>query len=91
MFLESGAGRVTATSKIKRFNPAANDGTEHPVGIVLEPVDATLADREDGILLARHGIVASHAVVWPAGITADQKATAIAALETRGILVRQAA
>ena len=85
------AGRVTATAQIKRFNPAANDGTEHPVGIVLEPVDATLADREDGILLARHGIVASHAVVWSEGITPEQKAAALAALETRGILVRQAA
>jgi hypothetical protein len=85
------AGRVTATTKIKRFNPTANDGAEHPVGIVLEPVDATLADREDGILLARHGIVASHAVVWPEGITPEQKAAALAALEARGILVRQAA
>ena len=85
------AGRVTATAKIKRFNPAANDGTEHPVGIILEAIDATSGDRDDGILLARHGIVASHAVVWPAGITADQKAAAIATLEARGILIRQAA
>ena len=91
--LELGAvvGRVTATAKIKRFDPAATDGTEHAIGLILEPIDATLIDREDGILLARHGIVASHAVVWPAGITAGQKATAIAALETRGILIRQAA
>ena len=91
--LELGAvvGRVTATAKIKRFDPAATDGSEQPAGILLEAVDATLADRDDGILLARHGIVASHAVVWPAGITPEQKAAAIAALETRGILIRQAA
>jgi hypothetical protein len=91
--LELGAvvGRVTATTKIKRFDPTANDGTEHPVGIALEPVDATLIDRDDGIVLARHGIVASHAVVWPVGISADQKAVALAALETRGILIRPAA
>lgn len=85
------AGRVTATGKIKRFDPVATDGTQTPVGIVLEAVDATLADREDGLLLARHGIVASHAVVWPSGITPEQKAAAIVALEARGILIRQAA
>jgi hypothetical protein len=91
--LELGAvvGRVTATAQIKRFDPAATDGTEQPAGILLEPVDASLADRPDGLMLARHGIVASHAVVWPAGITAPQKAAAIAALEAHGILIRQSA
>jgi len=90
--LELGAvvGRVTATGKIKRFDPAATDGTEHPVGIVLEPVEASV-DRDDGLLLARHGIVAAQRVVWPAGITSEQTAAAIAALATRGILLRQAA
>ncbi len=91
--LELGAvvGRITATAKIKRFDPVATDGSEQPAGILLEAVDATLADRDDGILLARHGIVASQAVVWPAAITPEQKAAAVAALESRGILIRQAA
>jgi hypothetical protein len=89
--LGSVVGRVTATTKIKRFDPTATDGTEHPLGILLEPVDATLIDRDDGIVLARHGIVASHAVVWPVGISADQKNVALATLEARGILIRQAA
>jgi hypothetical protein len=91
--LELGAvvGRVTATAKIKRFDPSATDGTETPAGLLLEAVDTSLADHPDGLMLARHGIVASYAVVWPAGITPEQKAAAIAALETRGILIRQAA
>ena len=91
--LELGAvvGRVTASAKIKRFDPDATDGTEHPAGILLGEVDARLADVADGILLARHGIVASAAVVWPDGITGPQKAAAIAALESRGILIRQSA
>jgi hypothetical protein len=42
-------------------------------------------------MLARHGIVASHAVVWPVGITAPEKLAAIATLEGRGILIRQSA
>ena len=91
--LELGAvvGRVTATGKIKRLDPAATDGTEDVAGILLGAIDATLIERDDALLLARHGIVASNAVVWPAGITAEQKATAVAALEARGILIRQSA
>jgi hypothetical protein len=91
--LELGAvvGRVTASAKIKRFDPAATDGTETPAGILLGDVDASLADFPDAVILARHGIVASGAVVWPEGITDPQKAAAIAALETRGILIRQSA
>lgn len=91
--LELGAivGRVTATGKVKRFDPAASDGTETPAGILLGAIDASLIERDDGLLLARHGIVATHAVTWPAGITAEQKAAAVAALEARGILIRQSA
>ena len=91
--LELGAvvGRVTTTGKIKRLDPAATDGTETPAGILLQPVDAALIDIETALTLARHGIVASHAVVWPAGITASEKLAAIATLEGRGILIRQSA
>ena len=91
--LELGAvvGRVTATGKLQRFDPVATDGTEDVAGILLGAIDATLIQRDDALLLARHAIVASHAVVWPAGITAEQKAAAIAALEARGILIRQSA
>lgn len=91
--LELGAvvGRVTATGKLKRFDPVATDGTEDVAGLLLGAIDATLIQRDDALLLARHAIVASHAVIWPAGITAEQKAAAIAALEARGILIRQSA
>ena len=91
--LELGAvvGRVTATGKLKRLDPAATDGTEDVAGILLGACDASLIERDDALLLARHAIVASHAVVWPAAITPEQKAAATAALETRGILIRQSA
>ena len=91
--LELGAvvGRVTASAKIKRFDPDATDGTETPAGILLGGVDASLADYPDGVILARHGIVASVGVVWPDGLTVPQQAAAIAALESRGILIRQSA
>lgn len=89
--LGSVVGRVTATGKIERLDLAATDGTETPAGILLGAIDATLIERDDGLLLARHGIVASHAVTWPVGITAPEKIAAIAALEVRGILIRQSA
>lgn len=91
--LERGAvvGRVTASRLIKRLDPTANDGTEHAIGLILEPIDASLAERDDGLLLARHAIVAEHLARWPEGITTAQQTAAIDALELRGILLRQAA
>jgi len=82
-------GIVAATGKVKALDPAATDGSQTAAGILLEPVDATAGDRDDGILLARHAIVADSALVWPAGITNAEKATAIAELKAIGILVRK--
>ena len=84
-------GRETATSKLKALDPAAGDGSEVAVGVLALAVDATLIDREDAILIARHAIVARNALVWPASITAAQRAAAIAKLESLGILVRDSA
>ena len=81
-------GMVTATSKLKALDPVATDGTEAAVGVLANDIDAALADREDAILIARHSIVASGALVWPDGITPTQKAAAIAQLQERGVLVR---
>jgi hypothetical protein len=82
-------GRITASAKFKVFDPAATDGSELPAGILLGACDATLIDRDDAMLLARHGMVASNAVVWPAGITTEQKTTALAQMSSLGVLVRQ--
>jgi hypothetical protein len=66
------------------------DGTEVAVGVLATSVDATLIDREDGILIARHAVVADQALTWPAGITPLDKAAAIAQLKAAGVLVRHA-
>ncbi len=84
-------GLETSTSKLKALDPAAIDGTENAIGVLASSVDATLVDRSDALLITRHAIVANHALVWPAAITPAQKATAIAQLEARGVLVRTAA
>ena len=84
-------GRDSTTGKLKVLDPAATDGTENAVGVLTADVEATLIDRENALLITRHAIVASHAMVWPAAITPAQKSTAIAQLEARGVLVRTAA
>jgi hypothetical protein len=83
-------GRKSADGKLYALNPTANDGTESAIGILIEDVDATLIDKT-GVILARHAVVADKYVVWPAGITAPQKASAISQLDARGILIRTAA
>lgn len=84
-------GRETATSKLKALDPAAGDGSEVAVGVLALAVDATLIDREDAILIARHAIVARGALVWPTGISTAHKVAAIKQLAERGVLARESA
>ncbi len=84
-------GRKAADGKLHALAPAATDGTETAFGVLATDTDATLIDREDAILVARHAIVARNGLIWPAGITAPQKAIAEAQLTDIGILVRDGA
>ena len=82
-------GVVTASGKVKQFDPSAEDGTQVAAGVLLQGCDATLADRDNGLVVARHAIVSDHALQWPEAITAAEKASAIAQLKALGVLVRQ--
>ena len=84
-------GRDSTSGKLKALAPDATDGTEVAAGVLALAIDASLADRKDALLIARHAIVASHAVVWPAAISAAEKTAATAQLEARGVLIRTAA
>ena len=84
-------GRDTTTAKLKAFDPSASDGSEIAIGVLGNDVDATLIDRDDAILIARHAIVARGALVWPTSITPAQKASAEAHLTFLGVLVRDSA
>lgn len=84
-------GVVTATGKVTRIDPSATDGTQVAAGVLLQACDATLADRDDGLIVARHAIVADHALAWPDAITNAEKLAAIAQLKALGVLVRQGA
>lgn len=84
-------GRKTADGKLYALAPAATDGTELAAAVLAVDTDATLIDRDDAVVVARHAIVARGALIWPAGITAPQKAAAEAQLVALGILVRESA
>jgi len=81
--------KVTATGKVKQFDPSAEDGTQVAAGVLLQPCDASAADRTDGLLVTRHAIVSDHALAWPEAITSAEQLAAIAQLKALGVLVRQ--
>ena len=91
LLLGAVVARDTVSGKLKALDPTATDGTEVPAGILLGNVDASLVDVGDALLLNRHAVVASNAVIWPVGISLPQKAAATASLAAIGILIRQSA
>lgn len=82
-------GIVTATGKVKQIDPSATDGSQYAAGVLMQPCDAVLIDREDGLMVARHAIVAEHALTWPAAITAAEKQAAVLQLKSLGVLIRK--
>lgn len=84
-------GIVTATAKFKQLDPSAEDGTQVAAGVLLQACDAALIDRDNGLVVARHAIVAHHALAWPDAITTAEKLAALAQLKALGVLVRQGA
>ena len=82
-------GQITATGKVKQIDPSATDGTQYAAGVLMQSCDAALIDREDGLMVARHAIVADHALVWPVAITLAEKQSAVLQLKSLGVLVRK--
>jgi len=82
-------GTVTVTGKVKSLDPSATDGSQVAAGVLMQACDAALAERTDGLLLARHAIVSDHALQWPIGITTGEQQVALAQLKALGVLVRQ--
>ncbi|MFP3030317.1 MAG: head decoration protein [Wolbachia sp.] len=85
-------GTVVALDKdstVKIINPTATDGTQTAIGVITSDVNAT--ENTKAVIITRIAMLADYAVVWPANITEEQKATAIKQLEGRGIIIRKAA
>lgn len=82
--------RKSDDRKLYALNPAASDGTQIAMGVLIVEADATLIDTP-ALIAARHAIVARATLVWPAVITPAEQVAAIDQLEARGILVRDSA
>lgn len=78
-------GRITASGKYTIALFAANDGSQVPCNILVDDVDATLADALGGIYAM--GEFNENAVILGTGITL---AAAKAALETQNIYLKSA-
>jgi hypothetical protein len=77
---------MNSAGKWVQLAPAAADGTEVARGILAEDVDATSADAAAQVYLVGEYRLAD--LVWPAAITDVQKATAVLALQDRGVIVK---
>lgn len=82
-----GEKSADGTYKIVSIEENETDGSDAPIGVLMEDVDATSAAKE-AIIVARDVIVAEAALIYPTDATADQKKALKKALEGRGIVAR---
>ena len=82
---------ITGDNKVVALDLSGVDGSQDAAGIIAAAVTAPDGTDAEGLAIVRDAILADHAVVWPGGITAQQKTDAITALEARGILIRKGA
>ncbi len=79
----------TSAMKYRQLDPAATDGHEHAAAILGDDADATAGDMAVLVVLRGASVVGSE-LIYPAGITTQQKAAAVAELAALNppILVR---
>ena len=82
-------GAQTIDGKVVALDPGAANGTENAIGVLTTDVTAPDGIDAEGVMIARHAIVSDTALVWPSGITVQQKTDATAKLKAAGILIRQ--
>ena len=84
-------GKITASGKYTILAPAAVDGSQNAIAVLGPATDASAADKRTAGIVGGAGIsveVNGNLLTWPAGITAPQKVTAIAALLAAGVKIR---
>jgi hypothetical protein len=80
-------GKVTASGAQVPLAPAAADGSQKAASVALYPLAADAADRRIAVLDMDAEVRGSD-LEWPAGISAGDKATAVAQLLALGIKLR---
>jgi hypothetical protein len=77
------------TGKYVLHDNAATDGSQNAAAVLLEDADATAADAPAIALVRGPAVVADGALIFKAGISAQNRAAAIAALAGLGIVARR--
>ena len=75
--------------KAVALDPNATDGSETPVGVLIN--DVTAVTDTESVMVSRNVLLSDRYVIWPTGISTLQKSTAIAALNAVGVVLRQGA
>ena len=75
------------SNKYVEHDAAGTDGRAEAVAILFDAVDATAADT-DGVGIVNLAEVNGDEITWKTGISAGDKAAAIASLEAKNIIVR---
>lgn len=82
-------GKITASGLYKPLDLAATDGSQNAAGILVHGRDALAgADTRRAPAIVRHADANGHKLVWPAGITVNQRKAAEAQLAALSVLVR---
>ncbi len=81
-------GIVTANGRHAPLAPAANDGSQTAASILMLQRAADPTNPKRCAIVARDCEVNGRLLIWPAGITDNQKKAAEAALAAKGIIVR---
>lgn len=89
LYLGTVVGMISASGKIKELDPSATDGSQFVAGVLIQDCDAHLIERDDGLMVARHAIVADHVLRFSDETAGAEKQAAIQQLKNLGILVRQ--
>jgi len=83
---------AAGSGKVTQIDFSAADGTDKAAGLLYADVTAPDGVDAKGTAVVRGpAVVSENGVIWPAGATAQQKATALAELKALGIVARQGA
>ena len=81
---------VAGSGKVVPLNPSATDGSQNAIGVVARRQTIQVSADTPVTVVRREAVLLADGLIWPAGISADQQAAAVAQLATGGLLVKTA-
>lgn len=80
-------GKITASGKYQASDANATDGSEDPVGVLFNGVDATSADA-NAVMVSRMAELETDLLVWDSGNDSTDITNGLAALKALGLIPR---